>query len=126
MKLVDKVFYRSSKSVTLNAVSYKLEDTKFVDSKGNQLSDHYPLSVQFQYTKQSGVSLRSAFGGQGGIAFNYMANLPNSMPTKVTLRSGNRVDVCRFNLWKWNCIKQWRNWWNRKSNESLLVNILLK
>lgn len=91
-EVVDKVLYRSSKSVTLNALSYRIEDTKFVDSKGNQLSDHYPLTVQFQYTKQNNVSLSSGFGGKGGIAFNYLANLPDSMPTKVSMRSASRVD----------------------------------
>lgn len=92
-EVVDKVFYRSSKSVTLTPVSYRLEDTKFVDEKGAQLSDHYPIIVRFQYTKAPNILLSESFGGSGGTAFNYLASLPDSRPAKLSIRSGKRVNA---------------------------------
>jgi len=92
-EVVDKVFYRSSKSVTLKATSYKLEDSKFVDENKNQLSDHFPVSVNFQYIKSSDVSLSDLFGGSGGTAFNYLQNLPKSNLSKLSIKSGERLDA---------------------------------
>ncbi|WP_231506217.1 jacalin-like lectin [Paenibacillus sp. UNC451MF] len=92
-EVVDKILYRSNSIVQLQATSYKLEDTKFTDSSGNQLSDHYPVSTKFQYTVASNVSVSSPFGGSGGIAFNQLEHLPaQSKITKVELSSGSRVD----------------------------------
>lgn len=91
-EVVDKVFYRDSKFVTLKPVAYRLENTRFVDSAGTQLSDHYPVTVKFTYTQAANVTLSDTFGGSGGIGFNYLANLPEALPQKLTLRSGTRVD----------------------------------
>ncbi|OXM86583.1 jacalin-like lectin [Paenibacillus rigui] len=96
-EVVDKILYRSNEIVQLQATAYKLEDTKFTDSSGNQLSDHYPVSAKFQYTVSSSVSVSSPFGGSGGLAFNQLAHLPlQSKITKVELSSGSRVDGFRL------------------------------
>ncbi|MGD8401409.1 MAG: endonuclease/exonuclease/phosphatase family protein, partial [Bacillota bacterium] len=92
-EVVDKIFYRGSKALALKAQSYRLETDKFVDNSGSQLSDHYPVAVTFRFTKATNLTLSEAFGGSGGIAFNYLAGLPNSLPAKLTMRSGNRVDA---------------------------------
>jgi endonuclease/exonuclease/phosphatase family metal-dependent hydrolase len=92
-EVVDKVFYRGSKSVALTPLSYRLENTKFVDQSGAQLSDHYPITVKFKYTVASDVKLSESFGGPSGIAFNYLANLPASLPVTLSMRSGDRVDA---------------------------------
>ncbi|MFX3634208.1 MAG: jacalin-like lectin [Candidatus Pristimantibacillus sp.] len=92
-EVVDKVFYRSSPLVSLDATSYRLENTKFVDASGNQLSDHYPIHVNFDYTVSDQVKLSEAYGGSGGTAFNQLLHLPTaSAITKLTLQSGARVD----------------------------------
>jgi endonuclease/exonuclease/phosphatase family metal-dependent hydrolase len=90
---IDKIFYRSSKAVKLTPQSYRLETTKFRDGAGNQLSDHYPVAVTFQFTKATDITLSEAFGGSGGFAFNYLADLPDSLPVKLTMRSGNLVNA---------------------------------
>lgn len=92
-EVVDKVFYRSSPALTLTPTSYRLENTKFVDASGNQLSDHYPIHVNFNYTVSSSVQLSEAFGGTGGTPFNQLKHLPaNTRITKLSLYSGARVD----------------------------------
>lgn len=92
----NKVFYRSSKSVDLTAISYKIEDTKFVDANGNQLSDHYPLAVQFKYAKKDNVQLSASFGGKGGAGFNDLQAISDSMPTKVRINWEKDIDSIGF------------------------------
>ncbi|ADZ21800.1 hypothetical protein BJV85_001137 [Clostridium acetobutylicum] len=92
-EVVDKILFRGSKSLTLDALSYRLEDTKFVDKSGKQLSDHYPIIAQFNYTKTNDIALSESFGGKGGIGFNYIDNIPNSRISKLTMRSQNRLDA---------------------------------
>ncbi|URZ15184.1 jacalin-like lectin [Clostridium felsineum] len=91
-EVVDKILFRGSKSVSLDALSYRLEDTKFVDKKGNQLSDHYPITAQFSYTKADNVSLSESFGGKGGFGFNNIDNIKNK-PSKLIMRADRRVDA---------------------------------
>ena len=93
-EVVDKIFYRSGPDVTLKALSYRLENTKFVDSKGNQLSDHYPITATFQYTKNSNITMSELWGGSGGIAFDSLSSKSTtaSRPTALTLFSAKRVD----------------------------------
>lgn len=96
-EVVDKIMYRSSQAIQLTALSYKLEDTKFTDEQGAQLSDHYPISAVFQYTASPVVQLSAAFGGTGGTAFNHLNALPSQASlTEVAISSGNRVDGLRL------------------------------
>jgi endonuclease/exonuclease/phosphatase family metal-dependent hydrolase len=95
-EVVDKVLYRSGKAINLIATSYKLDDKKFTDESGKQLSDHFPVSVNFSYTKNPNTSLSTAFGGPGGIAFNFLSDMTDAKPTKISINSGERVDNISF------------------------------
>jgi endonuclease/exonuclease/phosphatase family metal-dependent hydrolase len=95
-EVVDKIFYRSSQVLALDAVSYRLEDEVFVDASGEQLSDHYPISAEFEYTLSSNIGLSDPFGGTGGIPFNQLDLLPASRITQLTLHSGARIDGIRL------------------------------
>ncbi|KAG9119127.1 hypothetical protein FRC07_006013, partial [Ceratobasidium sp. 392] len=46
---LDKIFYRSSPTISLNATRYNNENTAFLDSTGHPLSDHYPITAEFTY-----------------------------------------------------------------------------
>jgi hypothetical protein len=46
-ELIDKVFYRSGTNVTLTPIDYDVLNTFFSDGSGNDLSDHFPVSVTF-------------------------------------------------------------------------------
>ncbi len=50
-EVVDKVLYRSSSALTLQATAYDNQHTGFLDSSGGMLSDHDPVSVQFSWTQ---------------------------------------------------------------------------
>lgn len=93
-EVVDKIFYKSGAAVALTAHSYKVENTYFTDSNGNQLSDHYAISSNFSFTTSSNFSYSDLIGGSGGSAFNFLRStaLSTSSPTSVTIKGGSRLD----------------------------------
>lgn len=92
---VDKVFYRSGPAVTLTPIAYKLEDTYFTDENGEQLSDHYAISVTFEYTPNPAIKMSELWGGSGGTAFNFLGSTATTTyrPVVLAIRSGNRLDA---------------------------------
>ncbi|MGW0870537.1 jacalin-like lectin [Streptomyces sp. NPDC002740] len=93
-EVVDKVFYRGSKLLTLNATRYNNEWASFLDSAGGNLSDHFPHTVDFSYTLNSTLRASDFFGGPHGTAFNDADDLPATpAPRTLTLRGGARLDA---------------------------------
>lgn len=97
-EVVDKIFYRSGPAVTLTPIVYKLEDTYFTDENGQQLSDHYAISVTFEYAPNPEIKMSETWGGSGGTAFNFLSNeAPLAYrPEILTIRTGDRVDAVSF------------------------------
>lgn len=50
-EVVDKVLYRGDELVSLTAVSYGNDHAAFQTAEGLMLSDHYPISVGFTWTR---------------------------------------------------------------------------
>lgn len=48
-ELLEKIFYRGSPGVTLQAIGYSNEAPNFFNSNGQPLSDHSPVMVAFHY-----------------------------------------------------------------------------
>ena len=98
-EVVDKILYRSSKLLTLNATSYANEHAVFLDSSGAMLSDHDPISAQFTWSRNSAFALSDQFGGPHGDYFNDLPTVPAAArATKVGLRAGSRVDQLNLTL----------------------------
>ncbi|MFF4345961.1 jacalin-like lectin [Streptomyces sp. NPDC001530] len=98
-EVVDKVLYRGSKLVTLNATSYNNEHAKFLTSDGLMLSDHDPITVGFTWSRTSAFQLSDQFGGPHGDYFNDIDSVPaGARATTVSLRSGARVDQMGLTL----------------------------
>ncbi|KOG17435.1 jacalin-like lectin [Streptomyces viridochromogenes] len=92
-EVVDKVLYRGSRLLTLDATRYNNEWASFLDSAGGNLSDHFPHTVDFSYTLNSSLAASDFFGGPHGTAFNDADDLPASVsPRTLTLRGGSRLD----------------------------------
>lgn len=91
-EVVDKILYRGSSALSLHAQSYRLEDQVFIDSKGNQLSDHYPITASLVYSTSSQYQLSSSIGGSGGTGFNDLNHIPDAEPSSIVINTGNRVD----------------------------------
>ncbi|KQX63348.1 jacalin-like lectin [Streptomyces sp. Root1310] len=93
-EVVDKVFYRGSKLLSLNATRYNNEWASFLDSAGGNLSDHFPHTVDFSYTLNSTLRASDFLGGPHGTAFNDADDLPAApAPRTLTLRGAARLDA---------------------------------
>ncbi|MGW3725197.1 jacalin-like lectin [Streptomyces sp. NPDC000851] len=93
-EVVDKVLYRGSDLVTLDATRYHNEWASFLRSDGEHLSDHFPHTVDFSYTVNPSLKASDFFGGPHGTAFNDADDLPAApSPRTLTLRGGSRLDA---------------------------------
>ncbi|MFE6176346.1 jacalin-like lectin [Streptomyces sp. NPDC056464] len=93
-EVVDKVLYRGSELLSLNATRYNNDWAKFLREDGEHLSDHFPHTVDFSYTLNSSLKASDFFGGPHGTAFNDADNLPATpSPRTLTLRGGSRLDA---------------------------------
>ncbi len=93
-EVVDKVLYRGSKLLKLDATRYNNEWASFLDSAGGNLSDHFPHTVDFSYTLNSSLTASDFFGGPHGTAFNDADDLPATpAPRTLTLRGASRLDA---------------------------------
>ncbi|MFK4101970.1 jacalin-like lectin [Streptomyces sp. NPDC019531] len=98
-EVVDKVLYRSSKLVSLNATSYNNEHSKFLTDAGLMLSDHDPITVGFTWSRNSAYQLSDQFGGPHGDYFNDIAGVTTgARATAIGLRAGSRVDQMSVTL----------------------------
>ncbi|MBT2490770.1 endonuclease [Streptomyces sp. ISL-96] len=93
-EVVDKILYRGSNLVNLSATRYSNEWASFLDARGDNLSDHFPHTVDFSWTLPSTLRAGDFFGGPHGTAFNDADNLPSPLaPRTLTLRGGSRLDA---------------------------------
>lgn len=98
-EVVDKVLYRSSRLVSLNATSYNNEHAKFLTDAGLMLSDHDPISVGFTWSRNAAYELSDQYGGPHGDYYNDISSVPaGARATTLTLRSGSRVDQLGLTL----------------------------
>ncbi|MFJ5712333.1 jacalin-like lectin [Streptomyces sp. NPDC093105] len=93
-EVVDKVLYRGSALLSLDATRYHNEWASFLRSDGKHLSDHFPHAVDFSYTLAPSLRASDFFGGPHGAAFNDADDLPATVsPRTLTLRGGSRLDA---------------------------------
>ena len=98
-EVVDKVLFRSSKLVSLNADLYNNEHAKFLDSTGKMLSDHDPVTVRFSWTRNPALRLSDQFGGPHGDYFTDVDAVPAGTRAKTfSLHAGARVDQIGLTL----------------------------
>jgi endonuclease/exonuclease/phosphatase family metal-dependent hydrolase len=98
-EVVDKVLYRGSRLVSLDATYYNNEHASFLDPSGAMLSDHDPITVRFSWSRSPALQLSDQFGGPHGDYFNDIDRVPaGGRPTTVALRAGSRVDQLSLTL----------------------------
>ena len=98
-EVVDKILYRGSKLVSLNATSYNNEHAKFLTADGLMLSDHDPITVGFTWSRNAAFQLSDQFGGPHGDYFTDIDKVPaGARATAVALRAGSRVDQMSLTL----------------------------
>ncbi|MEH0509698.1 jacalin-like lectin [Streptomyces sp. B21-079] len=98
-EVVDKVLYRGSALVTLNATSYNNEHARFLTADGRMLSDHDPIGVGFSWSRNPAYQLSDQFGGPHGDYYSDIIRVPaGARATTVALRTGARVDQVSLTL----------------------------
>ena len=99
-EVVDKIWYRSSRFVTLRATAYSNDHADFLeDGTGRMLSDHYPISTRFSWTTNPAYQLSDQHGGPHGDYFNDIDRVaPGAQATAISLRAGERVDQVGLTL----------------------------
>lgn len=92
---VDKIFYRSSPLVTLDATSFMYVGEWFLQPNGSILSDHNPVNVNFTWTAGTSLRQSSYWGGPHGTWFSdvgALASVSKPVVSKLTFRGANRLD----------------------------------
>lgn len=98
-EVVDKILYRGSKLVSLNATSYNNEHSKFLTDDGLMLSDHDPITAGFSWSRNTAFQLSDQFGGPHGDYYNDIGSVPaGARATTIALRAGSRVDQVSLTL----------------------------
>jgi hypothetical protein len=98
-EVVDKVLYRGSRLVSLNATSYNNEHGKFLTDAGLMLSDHDPIAVGFTWSRNPAYQFSDQFGGPHGDYYDDIDSVPaGARATAIGLRSGSRVDQLSLTL----------------------------
>ncbi|PWI13122.1 endonuclease [Streptomyces sp. Act143] len=98
-EVVDKVLYRGSKLVSLDATYYNNEHAKFLTTDGLMLSDHDPVTVGFSWSRNAAFQLSDQFGGPHGDYFTDIDSVPaGARATTVGVRAGSRVDQLSLTL----------------------------
>ncbi|MEV7889803.1 jacalin-like lectin [Streptomyces sp. NPDC002817] len=98
-EVVDKILYRGSKLVSLNATSYNNAHSKFLTDDGLMLSDHDPIAAGFSWSRNSAFQLSDQFGGPHGDYYNDIDSVPaGARATTIALRAGSRVDQVSLTL----------------------------
>ncbi len=98
-EVVDKILYRGSRYLSLNATTYHNEHAAFLDSAGTMLSDHDPIHVDFTWSTNPAYQFSEQFGGPHGDYYNDLPSVPeDAQPTTISLRAGSRVDQVGLTL----------------------------
>lgn len=99
---VDKVFYRGSDVVGLEATYFNYESTKFLQPNGSILTDHNPITVNFTWTSSTSLRQSNFWGGPYGTWFSDVPTLAAKTSTLkasvLTFRGANRLDSVGLTL----------------------------
>ncbi|KAL1890777.1 hypothetical protein Sste5346_008102 [Sporothrix stenoceras] len=98
---VDKVFYRGNAIVQLSATYFNYESSKFVQADGDILSDHNPITVDFDWKLSTTLRQSDFWGGPHGDWFSDLTTLSTRASPKasvLTFRGGARLDSVGLTL----------------------------
>ncbi|KAK4183575.1 Horcolin [Podospora australis] len=100
-EVVDKVFYRSSPLLNLQADTVRYDTSRFLQPDGNILTDHNPLFVNFTWSPGASLRQSALFGGPHGTWFSDVPALSAIRKPKasvLTFRGGSRLDSVGLTL----------------------------
>ncbi|KAB5596424.1 Endonuclease/exonuclease/phosphatase family protein [Ceratobasidium theobromae] len=98
-EVVDKVFFRGSKFITLASQGFYYDTARFLTTDLATLTDHNPIRIEFAWSLTSTLRQSDLYGGPHGTWFNDLPSLPSSpKASSITLRGGSRLDAISITL----------------------------
>ncbi|KAG9103717.1 hypothetical protein FRC07_009939 [Ceratobasidium sp. 392] len=98
-EVVDKVFFRGSKFITLTSRGFYYDTARFLSTDLATLTDHNPVRVEFAWNLPSNLRQSDLYGGPHGTWFNDLPSLPTSpKAASITLRGASRLDGLSITL----------------------------
>ncbi|KAF8610530.1 mannose-binding lectin [Ceratobasidium sp. AG-I] len=98
-EVVDKVFFRGSKFITLSSNGFYYDTARFLSTDLATLTDHNPIRVEFGWALASTLRQSDLYGGPHGTWFNDLPTLPTSpKAASITLRGASRLDGISITL----------------------------
>lgn len=98
-EVVDKVFFRGSKFITLTSNGFYYDTARFLSTDLATLTDHNPVRVEFSWALASTLRQSDLYGGPHGTWFNDLPTLPTSpKAASITLRGASRLDGISITL----------------------------
>lgn len=98
-EVVDKVFFRGSKFITLTSNGFYYDTARFLSTDLATLTDHNPIRVEFAWSLASTLRQSDLYGGPHGTWFSDLPSLPASPKvSSITLRGGSRLDAISITL----------------------------
>lgn len=98
-EIVDKILYRGSTMLTLQATQFAYDSNKFLQSSGAVLTDHNVVRVNYTWTVNSALRQSDFWGGPHGNFFNDLPSIPSSPKVaSITLKGASRLDSVSLTL----------------------------
>ncbi|CEL51929.1 putative protein Rv0888/MT0911 OS=Mycobacterium tuberculosis GN=Rv0888 PE=4 SV=1 [Rhizoctonia solani AG-1 IB] len=98
-EVVDKIFFRGSKFMTINSGGFYYDTARFLSTDLATLTDHNPIRVEFTWSLASTLRQSDLYGGPHGTWFNDLTSLPSSPKVaSATLRGSSRLDAIAIKL----------------------------
>jgi hypothetical protein len=100
-EIVDKLWYRGSAALNLQATSFKYASTMFLQTDGNRLSDHDPILVDFKWSLNNAFRVSDPWGGPHGDYYNdlpILSTISSPKPVSITLRGADRLNTVSVKL----------------------------
>ena len=98
-EIVDKVLYRGSKLVNLQATEFAYDSNKFLQSSGAILTDHNIVRTNYTWSLNNDLRQSDIWGGPHGTFFNDLPSIPSSPKlASITLKGASRLDSVSVTL----------------------------
>ncbi|RYP13799.1 hypothetical protein DL767_010578 [Monosporascus sp. MG133] len=93
---VDKMFYRSSPALNLQATGWSYESSRFLQPNGDILSDHNPIVANFTWSFPVSLRQSGLHGGPHGTWFSdteVLSHIVSPRVSTIRFRGGSRLDA---------------------------------
>ena len=89
-EVLDKIWYRSGKNIEIEATSFEILFKEFTTEKGEQLSDHYPVTSNIKYKLIEGILTSDIYGEINGKGFSFIEKIESKYPLNIIISTSDK------------------------------------